>query len=147
MKISGSLLFTPTGNIACMQNVVSAVRKTLAEIVLSCHAPKFNYKNPLFDALHVHTYTFTPAWDIDEIDRTEKITKLTTNHIVFGSTLDRCGALLLGVRYDTANDLVSVSLRWKQHTTESERDTLEKVFRAYFSGVGIDCQNLKIQPQ
>lgn len=147
MKILGSLDFTPTGNIAFMQNVVSTLRKTLAEIVLSCYPPKFDYENPLFDALHLHTYIFTPGWDVDEKDRVDRINKLAANPIILGGTLGRCGVMPRGVEYDRHNDLISVSLRWKQHATETERDTLEKVLRAYFAGLGIDCLNLKIEPQ
>jgi len=146
MNISGSFFSTPAGNFAFMGNVMSAIRKTLAEIVISCYAPKFDYKNPLFDALHVHTYVFTPACDISE-SCTERISRLTVNDVIFGGIVGRCGAILQGIQYDINKDQIFVSLRWKKHATEAERDVLEKVFQAYFSGMGIDCQKLKIQPQ
>jgi len=148
MEISGTILMLPFRNSRFHANLVSTIRKTLAETILCDYAPKFDVKNPLFDALHVYNYTFTVAYSCRETEgHKEKIERLIENSINLAIVIEKCGALFHGIQYDADNELISMALKWRQHATEEKREVLENTFRAFFLGMGIDCFNLKIQPQ
>jgi len=130
-------------------NLVNTTRKTLAENVLKYFSPNFDFKNPLFDALHVHQYVLTPCcsdWKIGE----KRLNDLIENIFDFGRIIDDCGAMLVDpkvVRVEKTGmtSKVSITLRWKQNAMESQRETLEKVIKAFFRGMGFDAENLKIK--
>lgn len=148
MVISGTINLLPVGNTRFMANMVSTIRKTLAEVVLSNYAPNFDVKNPLFDALHVYNYTFTVAYSSRETEgHKEKIERLIENSINLAIVIEKCGALLHEIRYDSESEQISMALKWRQHATEEKREVLENTFRAFFLGMGIDCFSLKIQSQ
>jgi hypothetical protein len=143
MEISGTILHLPVRNTSFLGNMISTIRKNLAEIVMLSYYPEFDYKNPLFDALHIHEYVFLLGCDVWEEGK-KRLERLVWDRFDLEKLLNGCGAFLKKIEYE--NDQLLVALRWKNHATETQRDTLEKVLRAYLTGMGLSCLSLKIQP-
>jgi hypothetical protein len=145
MIIRGAIHIIPgVGHDRFFGNLMSTVRKTLAEIILASYPPEFDYKNPLFDASHVFKYSIIPGyWE----EGMRKLKELVGNHASLKRLLRRCGVDLRAVEYGR-NQLI-MTLQWKHHSTETERGALETAVRAYVSGIGFDsdCISLEIQPQ
>jgi hypothetical protein len=145
MIIRGAIrIVSGVGDNRFFGNLMSTVRKTLAEIILASYPPEFDYKNPLFDAAHVFRYSIIPGyWE----EGMRKLKELVGNHANLKRLLHRCGLDLRAVEYGH-NHLI-VTLQWERHSTETERDALETAIRAYVSGIGFDsdCISLEIDPQ
>ncbi|HRY82386.1 MAG TPA: hypothetical protein P5232_01615 [Candidatus Moranbacteria bacterium] len=135
MKILGSLKpLIKAKNEKFATNLMSTLRKTLAEIVMEYFGPKFDFGNPFFEATHIHRYVFTLLCSNQEEGK-EKIVKFIEDYSDLKNLIDSCGAILKDVPCCDEMRL-QLMIRWKLDATESQRYMLEKVIDAYFQGMG-----------
>src|SRR3989339_270550 len=97
MTAPGFILLHEAKCTAFVGNFVVAIRKTLAEVILRQFSPDFDFKNPLFDALHDYQYSFIPCSDW-AAGKNERLVALEKNNLDLSQIVDDCGAILKEVR-------------------------------------------------
>ncbi len=154
MEVKGAISPSPkeVENTFFLGQFLSMLRKTLAMTVLSHFRPQFNYINPKFDALHVHSYVFVPVssnWKT----ATKRLTNLETNHpLDFSNLIRECGAMFTSPGFtlerNDEGDIVKalMTIRWRVDASETQREILERILDAYFKGMEIDMQSLEVKP-
>jgi len=144
IEVPGMILMSHAENTIFAGNLMSAIRKTLAEIVLQDYSPKFDFRNPLFSYSYVHKYSSSLASSDWKKGRAE-LAALAENHFELQILIEDNGAMLRGIEVDVEKGTVSIDLRWRLNANENQRMVLEKVLKAYFRGMGFDAQ-WKIEP-
>lgn len=152
IKIAGGLVET---NDIFSQNLQGTIKKTLAQTVQKAFPLDFDPQNPLFDSTHNFRYLFRLAcadWE-EQQKRLDKL--IVKGDIGLESLIQDSGAVLykhpnhqlMGwCGKDSSNkDYFFLSLRWKQDFSTENLKILERILKAYFSGMGFHVTDCKTE--
>ena len=145
ITVAGGIKMASDFNTVIAGNVVAAMRKSYAEIILQDYTPGFDYREPLFYAIHDHCYQATHCCS-DWTKGKRRLNALQAGHQELKWQFDACGAILKEVQISGDNNDIRMVMRWKFDANENQRDTLEKVIKAYFAGLGFTLASWQCNP-